>query len=88
MEQFIPSPIYYIADTPDSYSYNDQGSIWFGQSRGVIDHLLYRDDLKIYGKNEHQVDTCTQTVRGVSSDVCVVFGISKCAALTMNGDSV
>ncbi len=27
-----------------------------GQSRGVINHLLYMDDLKVYGINERQVD--------------------------------
>lgn len=54
-----------------------------GQNRGVINHLLYMDDLKLYGKNANQVDTLVQTVRVVCSDISMEFGISKCATLTM-----
>ncbi len=39
--------------------------------------------LRVYGKNKRQVDTLVQTVRVVSSDMCMEFGISKSAALTM-----
>ena len=41
------------------------------------------DDLKVYGKNENQVDTLVQTVRVVSSDIGMEFEISKCAILVM-----
>ena len=34
-----------------------------GNRKGLINHLLFMDDLKLYGKNEKQVDTLVNTVR-------------------------
>ena len=51
--------------------------------KGLIDHLLFMDDLKLYGKNEKQVDTLVNTVRNFSKDIGMEFGISKCAVLIM-----
>ena len=47
-------------------------------------HLLFMDDLKLFGKNEKQVDTLVKTVRIFSHDIGMEFGISKCAVLIMN----
>ena len=41
------------------------------------------DDLKLYGKNEKQVDTLVNTVPIFSKDTGMEFGISKCAVLIM-----
>lgn len=54
-----------------------------GGGQGVINHLLFMDDLKLYGKSEDQVDSLVQSVRIVSSDINMEFGISKCASLIM-----
>ena len=48
-----------------------------------INHLLYMDDLKLYGKSEKQIDTLINTVRVFSYDIRMQFGISKCAILIM-----
>ena len=48
-----------------------------------INHLLFMDDLKLYGKNENQIDTLVNTVRVFSDDIRMEFGISKCAILIM-----
>ena len=50
---------------------------------GRVDHLLFMDDLKLYGKNERQVDTLVHTVRVFSEDIGMQFGINKCAVLIM-----
>ena len=34
-----------------------------------MNHLLFMDDLKLYGKSENQVDILVQSVRVVSEDV-------------------
>ena len=52
-----------------------------GKGIGIINHLLFMDDLKQYGKSEEQIDTLVQSVRIVSSDMCMEFGVSKCAIL-------
>ena len=51
--------------------------------KGLINHLLFMDALKLYGKNKKQVDTLVNTVRIFSKDIGVEFGISKCAVLIM-----
>ena len=54
-----------------------------GNGNGVINHLLFMDDLKVYGKNQNQVDTLVQTIRVVTTDMRMEFGINKCAMLIM-----
>ena len=41
------------------------------------------DDLKLYGKNENQLNTLVNTVRIFSNDISMEFGISKCGILIM-----
>ena len=53
------------------------------KGNGVINHLVFKEDLKIYGKNENQLDSIVQSVRVVSEDLRMEFGISKCATLVM-----
>ena len=54
-----------------------------GDSKGKVNHLLFMDDLKLYGQNEKQVDSLVNTVRIFSKDIGMEFGISKCAVLIM-----
>ena len=43
-----------------------------------INHLLYMDDLKLYAKNEDQIDALVQTVHICSADISMEFDVSKC----------
>ena len=45
--------------------------------------LLFMDDLKVYGKNQNQVDTLVKTIWVVTTDMRMEFGINKCAMLIM-----
>ena len=56
--------------------------------RGVVNHLLFMDDLKIYGKSEKQVYTLLNTVRVFSQDIGMQFGINKCAVLLLKRGKV
>ena len=58
-----------------------------GKGNGVINHLVFKEDLKIYGKNENQLDSIVQSVRVVSEDLRMEFGISKCATLVMKSNA-
>ena len=40
-----------------------------------INHLLFMDDLKLYGKNEQEINALVQLVRIMSKDVGMEFGI-------------
>ena len=52
----------------------------------LISHLLYIDDLKLYGRNTDQLDGLLHTVRIFSEDIWMKFGLDKCAvAQFVNG---
>ena len=48
-----------------------------------INHLLFTDDLKLYGNSEKEAERLKNTVRIFSKDIALEFGISKCAHATM-----
>ena len=48
-----------------------------------INYLLYMDDLKLYSKNEKDLDSLIQSVRVFSKDICMQFGVKKCAVMIM-----
>ena len=47
--------------------------------RQLISHLLYMDDLKLYGRNSDQLDGLLHTIRTFSDDIQMKFGLDKCA---------
>ena len=44
-----------------------------------INHLFYVDDLKLYGTNDSQLTGLVNTVKKVSDDIKIEFGLDKCA---------
>ena len=44
-----------------------------------INHLFYVDDLKLYGTNDKQLTGLINTVKNVSDDIKMEFGLDKCA---------
>ena len=44
-----------------------------------VNHLLFMDDLKLYGNTEKEAERLTP----FSKDIAMEFGISKCAHVTM-----
>ena len=55
------------------YNYGESGKC------RLIGHLLYMDDLKLYGRNSDQLDGLLHTVRTISDDIQMKFGLDKCA---------
>ena len=47
--------------------------------RQLISHLLYMNDLKLYGRNSDQLDGLLHTIRPFSDDIQMKFGLEKCA---------
>ena len=47
-----------------------------------INHLLFMDDLKLYGASKDQLDSLIQVIR-ISQDSRMVFGLDKCDVLEM-----
>ena len=47
----------------------------------VLNHLLYMDDLKLYGKNEKEIESPLHIVRIFRTDIGMTFGTEKFARL-------
>ena len=43
-----------------------------------INHLFYMDDLKLFAKDEHELEGLLQTVKKFSDDIGMEFGLEKC----------
>ena len=43
-----------------------------------VNHLLFMDDLKVFGKNEKKIDSLIRTVEVFSCDIGMEIGINKC----------
>ena len=44
---------------------------------------MYMDDIKLFAKNEKELETLIYTIRIYSQDIWMEFGIEKCALLVM-----
>ena len=53
------------------------------RSQEKINHLMYMDDIKLFTKNEKELETLIHAVRIYSQDIGMEFGIEKCAMLVM-----
>ena len=52
-------------------------------SQEKINHLMYMDVIKLFAKNEKELETLIRAVRIYSQDIGMEFGINKCAMLVM-----
>ena len=48
-----------------------------------VNHLLFMDDLELYGASKDQLDSLVQVVRIFSQDIRMSFGLDKCEPLEM-----
>ena len=49
----------------------------------VVNHLLFMDDLELYAESKDQLDSLIQSVRILSQDIRMSFGLDKCVVLAM-----
>ena len=47
-----------------------------------LNHLFYMDDLKLYAKNDEQLESLLHTVKMFSDDINMQLGLDKCAKAT------
>ena len=47
-----------------------------------ITHLFYMDDLKLYAKNDNELEGLLRIVKGFTGDIGMKFGLSNCAKAT------
>jgi len=59
-----------------------------GEDHILVNHLLYLDDLKLYGRNNREIQSLVTTVKIFSDDICMKFGLDKCASLSIKRGKV
>ena len=55
----------------------------WGRKKFKLNHLLFMDDLKLFGKSEDQIDSLVQTVFIFSEDIGMEFGLKKCGVVIL-----
>ena len=55
----------------------------FGDKGKKVNHLLFMDDLKVYGGSLEEVEKLCDVVHKFSKDIGMEFGMDKCASLQM-----
>ena len=75
--------LFVIVLIPLSIILNETGIGYETSKNERLNHLLFMDDLKLYAKNERELDSLIQTVRVFSDDIDMVFGLEKCAVLVL-----
>ena len=50
-----------------------------------INHTLFMDDLKLFGKSERQIESLVNIVHAVSDDIGMEFGIKRGKVMTCEG---
>ena len=54
----------------------------WGKKEYKVNHLLFMDDLKLFSKNEEQMNTIVRTVYVFSTNITMEFRMKKCGILT------
>ena len=54
-----------------------------GKNQPKLNHLLYMDDLKLFGQSERDIESLVNTVHRFSCDIGMRFGIEKCGVIIM-----
>ena len=55
----------------------------WGRKEYKLNHLLFIDDLKLFGKSNEQIDSLVQVVFRFSEDVGMEFVLKKCGVVTV-----
>ena len=55
----------------------------WGKNEFSLNHLLFMDDLKLYGRSEERIDSLIKTVHILSRGIGIEFGIKKCGLLIL-----
>ena len=80
----LSSLLFVIASLPLNHILRDTGMTYKLEKNGAkVNHLFFMDDLKLYGKNEIEIDSLIKTVWQCSEDIKMEFGILKCAVVSL-----
>ena len=55
----------------------------FGKDKERLNHLLFMDDLRLFGSNDNEINSLVKVVKIVSGDIGTQYGFDKCVVLKM-----
>ena len=55
----------------------------FNRSREKVNHILFMDDLKFYGRSKEELEMLVEMVKLFSDDLGMKFGLEKCGVLVV-----
>ena len=55
----------------------------WGRKEFKLNHLLFMDDVRLFGKSDDQIDSLVQTVFTFSEDIGMEFGLKKCGVVIL-----
>ena len=55
----------------------------FKENSSLVNHLFFMDDLKLYGRNEKELNELMNVVNKFSGDIGMEFGFEKCAMVVI-----
>ena len=88
-EDSLSTLLFVLALTPMSLVLREvKTGYQLGDLQGKVNHLLFIDDLKLYGQKEKQTDTLVNTALIFNEDFGMELGISKCPTLIMKRDII
>ena len=65
-----------------------KGGYSFGNDKPKVNHLLFMDDMKLFGRSFVETDKLVSIVYLVSADMWMEFGIRKCGVLVLKKGKV
>ena len=78
------SPLLFtMSHNPLSLELNQTKYLYQLDKQTKINHLFYVDDLKLYGTNDSQLTGLINTVKHISDNIKMEFGLDKCAKATL-----
>ena len=77
----LPLLLFCLALMPVSNELNNAG-YGYNIYREKINHLIYMDDLKLYGKNDYELHGLSKTVKPFTDDIGMTFDLEKYAKAT------
>ena len=81
---YHPPPLFIIAMMPLNHILRKCAAGYkLSRLQEKINHQMYMDDIKLFAKNEKELETLIHAVRIYSQDIGMEFGIEKCAMLVM-----
>ena len=77
----LSTPLFCLALVPIS---SELKSTTYGYKiqNKTVSHLLYMDDLKLYGENDEQLQGLVETVERISDDIGMEYELYECAKVT------